>query len=84
MNELLSVTFDGSVLTPDQPLKLVPHKRYLITIIPEEVPTVTNVWDLLENLTGTVEAPEDWSAEHDHYLYGTPKRQSKGESKSES
>jgi len=44
MNELLSVTFDGSVLTPDQPLKLVPHKRYLITIIPEEVPTVANAF----------------------------------------
>ncbi len=79
MNELLSVTFDGSVLTPDQPLKLVPHKRYLITIIPEEVPTVANVWDLLEDLTGTVEAHQDWSSEHDHYLYGTPKRQSKSE-----
>jgi hypothetical protein len=44
------------------------------------VPTVANVWDLLENLTGTVEAPEDCSAEHDHYLYGTPKRESKSES----
>ena len=52
MNELLSVTFDGSVLTPDKPLKLERNKRYLITIV-----------------------PEDWSTEHDHYLYGTPKRQ---------
>jgi hypothetical protein len=34
-----------------------------------------NAWDILESLTGTVEAPADWSAEHDHYLYGTPKRQ---------
>ncbi len=34
-----------------------------------------NAWDVLESLTGTVEAPADWSAEHDHYLYGTPKRQ---------
>jgi hypothetical protein len=35
----------------------------------------SNAWDVLESLTGTVEAPNDWSAEHDHYLYGTPKRQ---------
>lgn len=35
----------------------------------------SNAWDVLESLTGTVEAPTDWSAEHDHYLYGTPKRQ---------
>ena len=34
-----------------------------------------NAWDVLESVTGTVEAPADWSAEHDHYLYGTPKHQ---------
>jgi hypothetical protein len=28
----------------------------------------------LTNLIGSVEAPSDWSLEHDHYLYGTPKR----------
>ena len=33
-----------------------------------------NAWDVLEKFVGTVEAPSDWSAEHDHYLYGTPKR----------
>ena len=67
MNELLSVTFDGSVLTQDNPLKLERNKRYLITIVSEEVARVQNAWDLLENLTGTVEAPEDWSVEHNHY-----------------
>jgi len=34
----------------------------------------TDLWDLLEEYVGTIEAPEDWSLEHDHYLYGTPKR----------
>ncbi|PSF37780.1 hypothetical protein C7H19_08875 [Aphanothece hegewaldii CCALA 016] len=33
-----------------------------------------DAWDILENLAGTVDAPPDWSSEHDHYLYGTPKR----------
>jgi hypothetical protein len=28
----------------------------------------------LQSLIGSVDAPPDWSAEHDHYLYGTPKR----------
>jgi len=59
MNELLSVTLDGSVLTPDKPLKLERNRRYLITIVPEDVALIQNAWDLLENLTGTVEAPED-------------------------
>lgn len=34
-----------------------------------------DAWDVLASLTGTLEAPPDWSAEHDHYLYGTPKHQ---------
>ncbi|AFZ57230.1 hypothetical protein ACOWPH_02700 [Anabaena sp. PCC 7938] len=32
-----------------------------------------NAWDVLEALTGTIEAPSDWSSQHDHYLYGTSK-----------
>jgi hypothetical protein len=32
-----------------------------------------SVWDILESMTGTLEAPADWAAEHDHYVYGTPK-----------
>lgn len=31
-------------------------------------------WDFLTDLIGTVEAPVDWAAEHDHYLYGLPRR----------
>ncbi|MFE4105044.1 hypothetical protein [Almyronema epifaneia] len=34
-----------------------------------------DAWDILESMTGTIEAPADWSVEHDHYLYGTPKHQ---------
>ncbi|MGM3308404.1 type II toxin-antitoxin system HicB family antitoxin [Anabaena sp. WFMT] len=32
-----------------------------------------NAWDVLEALTGTIEAQSDWSSQHDHYLYGNPK-----------
>ena len=32
-----------------------------------------NAWDVLEALTGTIEAPSDWSSQHDHYLCGNPK-----------
>ncbi|MHC1600414.1 MAG: hypothetical protein ACXQS5_06320 [Candidatus Methanospirareceae archaeon] len=31
------------------------------------------VWKVLSKYVGTVEGPEDWSEEHDHYLYGVPK-----------
>jgi len=39
---------------------------------PEE--KIEYAWELLEEMAGTYEAPEDWSREHDHYLYDTPKR----------
>lgn len=39
-------------------------------------PPTSNAWDVLEVLTGTIEAPADWSQEHDHYLYDLPKQNS--------
>lgn len=48
---------------------------FIATLRQEHLQTPGNAWDVLESLTGTVEAPTDWSTEHDHYLYGTPKRQ---------
>ncbi|QLE43989.1 hypothetical protein FD723_28505 [Nostoc sp. C052] len=78
MSKILTVTFDGSVLRPNIPPDLEPNKRYVISIVSEDISSsqikATDVWDVLEDLTGTVEAPEDWASQHDHYLYGTPKR----------
>ncbi len=51
---------------------------FVLTLRQEHLQTPENAWDVLESLTGTVEAPADWSAEHDHYLYGTPKYQENG------
>jgi hypothetical protein len=47
--------------------------EFVETLRQQHRQTSGNAWDVLESLTGTVEAPADWSAEHDHYLYGTPK-----------
>ena len=54
------------------------------TVINKETESVANAssdtsapedaWDMLRSLTGTLEGPEDWSEQLDHYLYGTPKR----------
>ncbi|PSB16957.1 hypothetical protein C7B76_10820 [filamentous cyanobacterium CCP2] len=46
---------------------------FVLTLRQEHLQESGNAWDVLEALTGTVEAPADWSAEHDHYLYGTSK-----------
>ena len=122
MNNVITVTFDGQVLTPEIPLYLSQNKKYKIAIIvipikigtfqgkknldleaqtsevlktsevclkvlncgnfilndyisDENTPeTQQNAWDILEDLAGTYEGPQDWSSEHNHYLYGTAKQ----------
>jgi predicted DNA-binding antitoxin AbrB/MazE fold protein len=36
-----------------------------------------DIVDFLQSIAGKWEGPEDWSEEHDHYLYGTPKHKHK-------
>jgi hypothetical protein len=76
MGKTITAVYDGRVLHPESPSDLEPDKRYLITI-QSELPSDAegDAWDILEALTGALEAPDDWAAEHDHYLYGAPKRQ---------
>ena len=38
-----------------------------------------DAWDVLDQAAGSVQAPADWAAEHDHYLYGSPKRGKEGQ-----
>jgi hypothetical protein len=39
----------------------------------------SNAWDTLKEMAGSIEAPEDWSQQHAHYLYGTPKQNQENE-----
>jgi hypothetical protein len=91
---IANVSPDGKLtvqLPPD-----VPPGEHKVVLVIDETPlsliapntmeqsstakTTGDVWDLLEALAGTIEAPEDWAIEHDHYLYGTPKRYPKATS----
>lgn len=75
MAQSIIVTYDGQVLKPEQPLDLELDKQYRITITPTDMlDEAGDAWDVLDALAGTVDAPSDWAAEHDHYLYGTEKR----------
>jgi hypothetical protein len=71
----LHAVFDGKVLEPEESLDLEPNVRYLVTIERKEAIGKQNLWDVLSEFAGMVEGPEDWSEEHDHYLYGVPKRE---------
>lgn len=71
----MHVIFDGKVLRPEEIVDLEPNVRYLITIERKEKTGQQNLWDTLNEFSGKVEGPEDWYKEHDHYLYGVPKRE---------
>ncbi len=75
MTQTILVVYDGQVFRPETPLLLEANTRYLVTIT--SVPPTDSrreAWDVLDDLAGTVDAPPDWAAEHDYYLYGNPKR----------
>jgi hypothetical protein len=75
MTKTLTALFDGEVFRPEGPIDLTPNVRYVVTVEQEAAATEgESAWDILARLAGTVEGPTDWAAEHDHYLYGTPKR----------
>ena len=77
-SQTITAVYDGQVLRPEAPLDLKPYARYRVTITPVaedgQGEPGEDLWTFLDRVAGTVEMPPDWSVEHDHYLYGTPKR----------
>lgn len=52
--------------------------QMIMTTLESKKPSA-NAWDTLKEMAGSIEMPEDWSQEHDHYLYGTPKQNQENE-----
>ena len=73
----LHAVFDGKVLKPEEgAVDLERDVRYLVAIEREEaIIGKQSLWDVLSEFSGMVEGPKDWAEEHDHYLYGIPKRE---------
>jgi hypothetical protein len=40
--------------------------KFIVTLLQQQPQTSGDAWKVLEALTSTIEAPADWSAEHDH------------------
>lgn len=73
--------YDGKTLLPDEPIHLPTDRPLQVTV--EELPVSTqevvgpNLADRLDQIEaefGLAEGPADWSAELEHYLYGSTKR----------
>ncbi|MFN8557153.1 MAG: hypothetical protein U0531_07300 [Dehalococcoidia bacterium] len=73
MKRTVNVVFDGEALHPEEPLDLEPDRRYQVTI--EETSAGDEVYPLQKCLQHSrALGVSDLTEQHDHYLYGTPKR----------
>ncbi len=73
MSTFFSGHFDGRVIVPDQPISLpVGEKLQLRVELTNE--QSGQFADLTRFAVDLPDSPGDLSIQHDHYLYGTPKR----------
>ncbi len=70
----IKATFDGLTFHPVDTIDLKANTEYLITIEEIDHDAKKGPINFLLKHAGEVEGPPDWSVEHDHYLYGTPKQ----------
>jgi hypothetical protein len=70
--------FDGSVFVPEEPVSVAPNAKVRLLVV-DEAAADRPLMDLVrigENSPAEAGWPADGAAEHDHYLYGSPKRES--------
>lgn len=73
MTRSISAHFDGRVIVPDEPIDLPAGQRLRVEI--EAVEAADGRFaDLLRFAVDLPGAPSDLAGQHDHYLYGTPKK----------
>ena len=67
--------FDGKVIVPDEPLNLRPNQALIVQIEPIELETEASAlaW-IAANAVESDALPPDLAEQHDHYLYGRPKK----------
>jgi hypothetical protein len=75
-----SAHFDGKVIVPEHAVDLPRDRTFVVHVetpvnpeLAEQKPPVHALQWLAENALDD-DLPGDLSAQHDHYLYGTPKR----------
>ena len=83
---VLKAHFDGKVLVPDEPVDLPVNCALEVrvqAVSRAEPPPPVNtdadrplaaLLDILKEYPENPDWPKDGAAQHDHYLYGTPKR----------
>lgn len=66
--------YDGKSFQVSDPVDIAPNSECLIYIKEIQQKKTEDAIDFLFSIEGTAHGPDDQSIEHDHYLYGTPKK----------
>ena len=70
--------FDGKVIVPDEPVDLPRGQQLIVHVQPIDAATPNSEDSALDwiarNAVDSPALPPDGSAQHDHYLYGMPKK----------
>jgi hypothetical protein len=75
----LQATFDGRVFVPDRPVELSVGQK--VNVVVTDAPfngqsaSNTTLGQFLDQFADDPASPTDAASQHDHYLYGTPKRE---------
>ena len=71
----IKARYDGKVFVPEQPVDL-PSGFILEIPIPTagDASTLAKLAKIAERYPDNPQSPTDLAAQHDHYLYGVPKR----------
>ena len=71
----VNAQFDGKVIVPDEPLDLRPNQAVRVQIEPlaDEADESALAW-IAANAVENDPLPVDLADQHDHYLYGPPKK----------
>ena len=79
MTRTIKAHFDGKVFVPDEPVDVPAGEPVTLEVRQESRSsdsrgTLAELADWAETLPALPDSPGDAAAQHDHYLYGTPKR----------
>ena len=74
MTRTIAAHFDGKVIVPDEPVELPVGQplRVRLELVAEN--SVARFAEFVRFAADLPDAPPDLAAQHDHYLYRTPKR----------
>src|SRR6266849_1992385 len=72
----IEAVYENGILKPAQPLPLKEHEKVRVTVEPVQPSLAERIVALARELPPEVldSWPKDGASQHDHYLYGAPKR----------